>query len=104
MATTVTHYDPAKAKQRSEDDEEREMDKEYLNDSMPSEFHYKGVFVSELREYARTRKQVKIGSFTHRAIVCRVIKSDAQKVVVEKAIDHKRLMITQSSIKSIEEV
>ena len=86
-------------------DEEKEMDAEYLGgDGRQPEFHYKGVFVSELREYARTRKQVKIGSFTHRAIVCRVIKSDAQKVVVEKTIDHKRLMITQGSIKSIEEV
>ena len=94
------------ARKKKEDAEEAAMDNEYLN-SEPYEnnaFHFKGAFVSELQEYARTKKQVRIGSFTHRSVVCRILRADAQKVVVEKMIDGKRLLITQSSIKSIEEV
>lgn len=94
------------ARKKKEDAEEIAMDNEYLEDE-PYEnnaFHFRGAFVSELQMYAKSKKHVRIGSFTHRSVVCRILSADAQKVIVQKSIDGKRLMITQASIKSIEEV
>ena len=67
-------------------------------------FHYKGIFVDILREFERTRKPVKISSFTHRNIQCRVEKNTASYVILRSLVNNKRLFLAQASIKDIEEI
>ena len=89
-------YDQIKQKK-----EEEEIDDEY---GIRETFHYKGVFVNDLKAYAKNKKLIRIGSFIHKNVVGRVVMADATQVVIKKSIDGKLLKLTQTSIKYIEEV
>lgn len=69
-----------------------------------SEINYKGIFVKILKNYAGTKKRLKVSSYTHRNIECYVLMSDPRMVKLRKCIDGKVLYLSQNSIKDIEEI
>ena len=79
---------------------DKEEDEQFLADNI----HYKGIFVTVLKNYERRHSKLKVSSFTHKHIECYVLSSNARFVVLKKRIDGKCLYLSQNSIKDVEEI
>ncbi|MEM3860527.1 MAG: hypothetical protein QW478_14220 [Candidatus Micrarchaeaceae archaeon] len=84
----------------------KEIVSEVVNENRDykNNIHYKGAFVNETIEYMRKKTPVKISSFVSRSIAGIIVKADSQKIIIRKFIDGKNIMLTQASIKTIEEI
>lgn len=86
--------------------EEEQMDKMYGDEDSGSGYnmHYKGIFVDILNNCMRTKKKIKVSSFTHKNVACVVLECNSRYVVLRSLMNGKKIYLTQASIKDIEEI
>ena len=84
--------------------EEEQMDKMYGEEDSGYSMHYKGIFVDILKDCMRTKKKIKVSSFTHKNVACVVLECNSRYVVLRSLMNGKKIYLTQASIKDIEEI